>query len=163
MKHSFIEIKIATLIIVVVIVVFTAAFIAYQNLSYIADSIRKESRPDLSLVMLKDISTDILKVESNVKYYTLTGNHRYLNSYYDEIVSINSKIEQLEQYKNSKSQNSAQVDTFKTLLREKLIIWKQMLSFRRDNRVNEALNKLSDNLERASDTIFLCVSITPFE
>jgi signal transduction histidine kinase/DNA-binding response OmpR family regulator len=135
--------------------VFIGAYIAFQNLTYIADSIRKESRPDLSLVMLKDINSDILKVESNVKYYTLTGNYRYLNSYYDEIVSIDSKVDQLGLYINSKLQNSEQIDTFKMLLKEKLIIWKQMLSFRRDNRVNEALNKLSEKLEKATDTMIL--------
>jgi signal transduction histidine kinase/CheY-like chemotaxis protein/CHASE3 domain sensor protein/HPt (histidine-containing phosphotransfer) domain-containing protein len=155
MKRSFFEIKIATMIISVVLIVLAAAYITFQNLSYIADSIRKESRPDLSLVMLKDISSDILKVESNVKYYTLTGNHRYLNSYYNEIITINSKIDQLEKFIYDKSYNSAQIDTFKMLLNGKLIIWKQMLSFRRDSRVDQALNKLSEKLERATDTMTL--------
>jgi signal transduction histidine kinase/CheY-like chemotaxis protein/CHASE3 domain sensor protein/HPt (histidine-containing phosphotransfer) domain-containing protein len=155
MKRSFFEVKIATMIIAVVMVVFAAAYIAFQNLSYIADSIRKEARPDMSLVMLKDINSDILNVESNVKYYTLTGNHRYLNSYYDQITGINSKTEQLEKFINSKSNNSSQIDTFKMLLNGKQIIWKQMLLFRRDNRVDQAFNKLSEKLEMVTDTMTL--------
>jgi signal transduction histidine kinase/CheY-like chemotaxis protein/CHASE3 domain sensor protein/HPt (histidine-containing phosphotransfer) domain-containing protein len=155
MKRSFFEIKIAAMIIAVVIIVFAGAYIAFQNLSYIADSIRKESRPDLSLVMLKDINSDILKVESNVKYFTLTGNHRYLNSYYDEIITINSKIEQLENFISIDALKTAQIDTFKMLLKRKLFIWEQMLSFRRDNRVDEALNKLSEKLESVTDTVTL--------
>lgn len=155
MTRSFIELKIGFMIIVVVAAVIASAFIAFNSLSYIAESILQQSRPDLTLVILKDIRSDILKVESNVKYYSLTGNSQYLNSYYDEIITINSKVEELKNYTEEFTSKQAQIDSFNILLKEKLIIWKQMLSFRRDNRVDEALNKLTYKLESAADSMTL--------
>lgn len=155
MTRSFIELKIGTMIIAVVAAVIAAAFVAFNSLSYIAESIQKQSRPDLTLVILKDIRSDIFKVESNVKYYSLTGNSQYLDSYYDEIITINSKIEELKNYSEEFTSRQAQIDSFNLLLKEKLKIWKQMLSFRRDNRVNEALNRLTYKLETATDSMTL--------
>jgi signal transduction histidine kinase/DNA-binding NarL/FixJ family response regulator/CHASE3 domain sensor protein/HPt (histidine-containing phosphotransfer) domain-containing protein len=155
MTRSFIELKIGIMIIVVVAAVIAAAYVAFNSLSYIAESIQQQSRPDLTLVILKDIRSDILKVESNVKYYSLTGNSQYLNTYYDEIITINSKIEELKTYTEEIHNKEVQIDSFNLLLKEKLKIWKQMLSFRRDNRVNEAFNKLTYKLETATDSMTL--------
>jgi signal transduction histidine kinase/DNA-binding response OmpR family regulator len=152
-----IEKKIALLIFFVAIIVGSAGYVTYRSLTYILDTIKKEAQPNLTLVILKEINSNLLKGESNLKYYSLTGQEKYLNNFNDQFKLLDKKIEQLHWYNKENDYREKQIDTLDVLIKEKSRVWNKMLFQQTNNRVGEALNRLEEKLDSVGDTITMKV------
>lgn len=157
MKSISVEIKIAILIIITTALAVLAGNIAYQSISQIVSSLKKEAQPNLSLVLIKDINTDLIQAESSIKYYTLTGNKWYLQPYYQVMQTINDKIEKLKAYNVESNDRIIQIDSINMLIQHKYAVWNQMLSITNKDRVDSVLSKLAVKLDSSMDTVTIKV------
>ena len=158
MRRISVENKIIILIVFAILAVIAAGILAYNSINFVLATIKKEARPNNSLITLKEINNNLQKGESNIEYFTITGETKYLRPYKEVEQTVDDKIHLLIKYNQGNIKREAQIDTIRILVDEKFELWEKILECRKDDRVSSALNKLSDVLETAQDTIVLQVS-----
>jgi len=126
-----IEIQVIILTICIGAVVIVSGKMAYESLSQIVDTIHKEARPDLKLLTIKDITTDLNQVENSIRLYSLTGNGSFLRSYRLLGDSIQKKLKMLSEYAVPGSEEIEHIDSISMLTKQKLLIWDQIRSLHR--------------------------------
>jgi signal transduction histidine kinase/CheY-like chemotaxis protein/HPt (histidine-containing phosphotransfer) domain-containing protein len=126
MKQFKIEIQVTILTICIAVAVIVSGYFAYQSLSGIVDTIHKEARPDLKLLLIKDISSDLNEVENTIRLYSLTGNTTFLKPYRQLDSSIQEKLGTLSGYVVSGSEEYLHIDSISQLANRKLIIWDEI-------------------------------------
>lgn len=126
-----IEIQVIILSICIGAVVIVSGKLAYQSLSEIVDTIHKEARPDLKLLTIKDITSNLNQVENSIRLYSLTGNGSFLKPYRQLGDSIQKKLKMLSEYAIPGSEEIAHIDSISTLTKRKLLVWDQIRSLHR--------------------------------
>ena len=81
MKNSVIERNIVILAVFIVVAVVISGFLVSTSLRQIVNSIQKEASSDYSLIVIKDISLDLLELENSIQLYTLTEQKSNLKNY----------------------------------------------------------------------------------
>ncbi|NBC84059.1 MAG: response regulator [Bacteroidetes bacterium] len=153
MKKSYVfEIKIAVLLMIVVGTVSITGWLAYQRLSAIAETLNEEARPNDKLLIITDISSRMADAESSISTYTLTSDRADLSPYHETLSIIDEKIQELYALTKNNDDQTAQIDSINQLIKQKLWIWDEMLTLKEDNRVEKALNELSEKLVTKVDT-----------
>jgi signal transduction histidine kinase/CheY-like chemotaxis protein/HPt (histidine-containing phosphotransfer) domain-containing protein len=152
LKKNSIQLKIGFLMIMAVILLTATCYLLYRNLSSIVSSIRIDETPELRLVTIREISTDIEKAGNSVRIYTVTKNPKDIKPYYSFISSIDEKVNRLRSVCNNDSVLLAQTDTISNLIEENILIWNELLVLSRDNNVIGNLRQLSVQLDSASAT-----------
>ena len=123
MKKSKIEIQVTLLTIGIAIAVTISGYLAYQSLSKIVDTIHNEARPDLKLLLIKDIATDLSQVENTIRLYSLTTNPSFLRSYRQLGDSVQKKLKTLSGYSVPGSEEISHIDSISLLAKRKLQVW----------------------------------------
>ena len=128
MKTLRVEIQVLILAISIAAVVIVSGKMAFESLSQIVDTIHKEARPDLKLLTIKDITTDLNQVENSIRLYSLTNNGGFLRSYRQLGDSIQKKLKMLSEYAIPGSEEISHIDSISRLTKRKLLIWDQIRS-----------------------------------
>lgn len=131
MKTLRIQIQVILLTICIAVAVVVSGYLAYQSLSQIVGTIHKEARPDLKLLLIKDISSDLNEVENTIRLYSLTGNASFSRSYRQLGDSIQRKLKTLSGYADPGSQEILHIDSISLLANRKLQIWDQIRALHR--------------------------------
>ena len=131
MKIFSIEIQVIILTVCIGAVVIVSGKLAYESLSQIVETIHNEARPDLTLLTIKDITSDLNQVENSIRLYSLTGNGSFLRSYRQLGDSIQKKLEILSEYALPGSEEISHIDSVSMLTKKKLLIWDQIRSLHR--------------------------------
>ncbi|HAH24679.1 MAG TPA: hypothetical protein DCL77_13160 [Prolixibacteraceae bacterium] len=126
MKKLKIEIQITILTICIAIAVIVSGYLAYQSLSKIVETIHKEARPDLKLLIIKDIATDLNEVENTIRLYSLTGDTNYLHPFRQLDKTIQIKLNSLLDNAISSSEELIHIDSIRILANRKLLIWNEI-------------------------------------
>lgn len=126
MKKLKIEIQVIFLTICIAGAVVVSGYMAYQSLSKIVDTIHQEARPDLKLLLIKDISSDLNEVENTIRLYSLTGDTSFLHPYRQLGASVQEKLNALAGYAISGSAEISHIDSIALLTRQKLQIWDEI-------------------------------------
>lgn len=126
MKKLKIEIQVILLILCIAVAVFVSGYLAYQSLSKIVDTIHKEARPDLKLLLIKDIASDLNEVENTIRLYSLTGDTKFLHPYRKLDVAIQEKLSTLANYAVPGSEEILHIDSIALLINRKLLIWDEI-------------------------------------
>ncbi|HEY3373328.1 MAG TPA: hypothetical protein VGK10_20965, partial [Prolixibacteraceae bacterium] len=126
MKKIKIEIQITILTFCIAIAVIVSGYLAYQSLSKIVDTIHKEARPDLKLLLIKDIAADLNEVENTIRLYSLTGDTMYRHPYRKLGNNIQEKLNSLAQYAIPGSDDMINIDSIHQLAIRKLLIWNEV-------------------------------------
>lgn len=139
------------------ILVSAAGYLAYRNLSLIVASIQLKTRPDLKLVMIKEISTDLDKAESSVRVYRLTQQQEDIRPYYDIIGNIDKKIDSLRAASAEDTTLLHQVDTISSLIEDYMLVWNDMIDMYHNDSldiyVRELVGKIAvETLKEQQDT-----------
>ncbi len=145
MKKSAGERNIIILAILIVLAVAISGYLMNSSLTQIVNSIHDEASTDYHLIVIKDISLDLLEIENSIQLYTLTKNRTHLENY--KIVSNRLK-ERLTLLANLTHENDEMVllnDTINNLVEEKLEIWDEI------RRINIAKN----NEQHQFDELYL--------
>lgn len=158
MKRIRIEIQVILLTAAIAAAVIFSGYLVYQSLSRIVDTIHREARPDLKLLLVKEISADLNEVENTVRLYSLTRNASFLKSYRQLNKSIGEKISDLSNYAQRDSAETLQVDSIRVLINRKLLIWEKirLLHSTKVNTHDSLFTKLYSKLDTAiveADTV----------
>ncbi|MFZ2341233.1 MAG: ATP-binding protein [Bacteroidales bacterium] len=148
-----IQIRVGLLMILAVILLSAAFYMFYRNLSSIVSSIKIDESPELRLVGIRDISTDIEKAGNSVRIYMATRNPADIRPYYTFISGIDEKIASLKEACNNDPVLLAQTDTITRLINRNISIWTQLLILSRDDNVIRNLRSFSIRLDSASGTL----------
>jgi len=151
MEKSSIQLKIGVIMIFAVILLSATCYLLYRNLSLIVSSIRIDDNPELRLLSIRDISTDLEKAGNSVRIYTITRDPSDIKPYYTVISNIDEKVGTLRAECGNDSVLLLQTDTISRLIEENIFIWNKLLALYKDDQVTEYLGQLSDQLSIASE------------
>ena len=152
LKKNSIQIKIGTLLVVAVVLLSATCYLLYRNLSTIVSSISIDDVPELRLLSIREISTDIEKAGNSVRIYTVTKDPSDIKPYYAFISNIDEKVNKLRVECNNDSVLLAQTDAISNLIGENIVIWNKLLVLSRNNNVIGNLRRLSVQLDSVSGT-----------
>ena len=128
MKKLKIELQVTVLTFCIAVAVIVSGNLAYQSLSKIVDTIHKEARPDLKLLLIKDIASDLNEVENTIRLYSLTGDTSFLIPYRQLDAVIQEKLSILANYADPGSVEMLHIDSIGQLVNRKLMIWDEIRS-----------------------------------
>lgn len=131
MKTLRIQIQLIILTLGIAAAVGISGYIAYQSLAQIVDTIHKEARPDVKLLLIKDISTNLNEVEGSIRMYSLTSSPSFLRSYRQLGDSIQQKLKTLKSFADPGSEELAHIDSISQLAQLKLQVWDKIRSLHR--------------------------------
>lgn len=148
MRRFAVEIKITLLVLLVVAAIVSAGYLSYKNLASIVTSIHNETRPDYTLLKLKEINASLNDVDNNVRLYALTHEDSYLGPYNTIISSIDKKIDDLTAIQGKDSSNLPLIREMSALIGEKLVIWDQILQLHYKTYEKEVFTLFYQTLEK---------------
>ncbi len=150
MKKVKIEIQVILLTICIAIAVIVSGYLAYQSLSEIVDTIHKEARPDLKLLLIKDIASDLNEVENTIRLYSLTGDTSFLKPYQYLGKAIQQKLNTLTGYAIPGSQEIIHIDSISLFANRKLLIWDEIRTLHRSKTdAHNSFSKLYSKIDTA--------------
>ncbi|MBA3899597.1 MAG: response regulator, partial [Bacteroidetes bacterium] len=150
-RFSF-EIRIVAGILLAVLIVAATGILSYHSLRDIVKGISEDSRPDLKLVLLKDILSDLSDAESSVKSYSISNDNQYLPSFYLAPASIEKKIDRL--YGLSSNENQTLViDSISVLVEDKFSILQNLVWVKSGDRLEESLNKVTKKIKETDKQV----------
>ncbi|MEI8115435.1 MAG: ATP-binding protein [Bacteroidia bacterium] len=126
MKKLRIEIQVTVLTFCIAVAVVISGYLAYQSLSDIVDTIHKGARPDLKLLLIKEIASDLNEVENTIRLYSLTGDPTFLRPFHRFGDSIQERLNSLTKYSIPGSDELLNIDSIALLANRKLMIWDEI-------------------------------------
>ncbi len=131
MKQWKVEIQVTILTVIIAAAMVASGYYVYQSLSVIIDSINQETRPDFKLLLIKDISSDLDKIENNVRLYSLTNDPSFITPYRKLNTAVQEKLKNLEDYEVPGSGEIGLIDSIRILTNRKLLLWEEIRSLHR--------------------------------
>ena len=148
MKKLKIEIQVTLLTICIAVAVIISGYLAWQSLSKIVDTIHKEARPDLKLMLIKDIASDLNEVENTVRLYSITGDATFIKPYKQLNTSIQGKLSDLEVYAIPGSEEMLLIDSISLLVNRKLLILDEIRTLHRTSpNTKDSFSKLYSTID----------------
>jgi signal transduction histidine kinase/DNA-binding NarL/FixJ family response regulator len=124
-------------------------FGSFQRLTQSSDAL---ARPNPRINLLHDIVISIYYAEGNIRAYTLVGNESHLDDYFDELASINEKVDSLYILAGTDSVFSQQIDSINIQLLEKTRLLEQLIRIRGLDRSSEFYERaMSEIIQAAED------------
>ncbi len=159
MKGIKVEIQVTVLTIIIAAAVVSSGFFVYDSLSRIIDSIHKEARPDLKLLLIKDIASDLTEVENTVRLYSLTGKESFVQPFRTLSEAVQQKLAELKSYSVPGSDEIGTIDSVSILVSRKLLIWGEIRALHyKKNSTHDSFSELYSKIDTAiikPDTIIL--------
>ncbi len=123
MKYSFpnrqIKAKILLGILVVISAIVAASAFTYHSFNQMLQAMDTLSKPEVQLVHLNEVMTEISIAEGSARAYSLTKERRYLQNYWEQFSTINARIQRLQQDMQGNPYQLARIDSVSALLKEK--------------------------------------------
>jgi len=144
MRRPGIETNVTILAIFIVLAVAVSGFLIYRSLTEIVGSIHNEVDSDYRLIVIKDISLDLMEVENHIQLYTITKNKSNLKDYREVSKRLMDRTNVLLGLSSPQNETSYLNDSVKYYVEEKLDIWKQI----------RQLNVIEDDPTPQFDTLY---------
>ncbi len=135
--------KVGFLITIAIVLLLSAGYLTYNSISSIIASIEVKSKPDMRLMAIREIASDLDKAENSVRIYTLTRKQLDIKPYYNVLDGIDDKIITLRQSSRNDTVLLAQIDTISNLIEEKMMIWNKMLNLYHTDSLDLYIRRLS--------------------
>ncbi len=84
--------KVTILFLLSLMVIITAGYIAYKSFTKLTNTIDNLAKPNVVLISLQDVLTNISKAETSIRSYASSGSKTHLNLYYSFIDSADNKL-----------------------------------------------------------------------
>ncbi|HYX05832.1 MAG TPA: ATP-binding protein [Bacteroidales bacterium] len=110
--------KVTILFSLSLLVIITAGYIAYKSFTKLTNTIDNLAKPNVVLISLQDVLTNISKAETSIRSYASSGRKTHLNLYYSFIDSADTELTNLKELMKDSSRREL-VDSIYTLLDEK--------------------------------------------
>lgn len=137
--------------IIAVVLLLITGYLSYRSLSSIVSSIHVESKPEMRLLMIRDITQDLEKAENSIRMYTITRDTQDIQPYYSILSGIDYKVNQLRSECAGDTLLSEQVGSISKLIEENIVMWNDILNINNNDRVEKYLKQLSDTLNILSE------------
>ncbi len=151
LKRNSIQIKIGLLMLISVVLLSATSYLLYKNLSSIVSSIRIDKNPELRLLSVRDISTDLEKAGNSIRIYTITKDPSDIKPYYTIISRIDDKVSKFRSECLNDSALLLQTDTISKLIEDNIYIWNELLTLYKDDSVIDNLRELSEQYSTAAE------------
>jgi signal transduction histidine kinase/DNA-binding NarL/FixJ family response regulator len=126
MKRSGKEINMIVLAILIVLAVGISGILVHRSLTDIVNSIHAEASTDFKLIIIKDISLDLLEIENSVELFALTRSNTNLKKYQDVNKRLKERLKLLAENKTEAEAEASLIDSVQTLVYNKLKIWEEI-------------------------------------
>ncbi|MDP4222382.1 MAG: ATP-binding protein [Bacteroidota bacterium] len=150
LNRNSVRFKIGLLMMLAVLLLSATCYLSYRTLSSVISSMRIDVNPELRLLSLREIAMDLQKAENCVRIYTVSKDPRDLKPYYPLISTVDDKATELRTECGNDTVLLQQTDTLSKLIEENIVIWNQLLSLNRDDKIAAYLKELSVKLDSAS-------------
>jgi len=146
MQKISLQVKIGTLMTLAISIIMATGYLSFRSLSAIVNTIKVKSKPDLRLLIIREISNDLEKAENSVRIFTHTRNQRDIEPYYSSISMFDEKIDRLRTASSNDSMLLVQIDTISRLIEEDILIWNEMLDLYHSDSLDNYIRKLTAKL-----------------
>lgn len=149
------KIKLDQLIFAVLTIVFLfiagTAILSFSNLKSVVLNINKASSPNLNILQLESLTSDLSYAESSVKSFNLTRDILYLQPYIETVNEVNSTMDSIlvNSVKDKLSINLG--DSLELLVTKKLSILESIMNLRNNEGVTEELSRINSKLAIANE------------
>lgn len=142
--------KIIIIMIVISVLVTVIGIFVFSQFSGIVKQVKDATRTDLRIVAAKELLNDLTDAENSVKSFTLTRDTVYLSEYDSIVANVDSKIVLLYTGNKRTMEDSKNMDSLHSLTALKFQILNEILSLQNEFRVKEALQKVSDKIDKVA-------------
>jgi signal transduction histidine kinase/CheY-like chemotaxis protein/HPt (histidine-containing phosphotransfer) domain-containing protein len=149
MKIS-LQAKIGMLMTLAILIISATGYLSFRSLSSIVSSIQVKSKPDMRLIIIREITSDLEKAENSVRMFIHTRKQKDIAPYYSTIALFDSKIERLHDASLNDIVLLNQIDTIRNLMEENIVNWNLMLTLYHNDSVDNYIRKLSARMAVAS-------------
>jgi len=126
MKKSGIEINIIVLAILIALAVGISGIFVHRSLTEIVNSIHAEATTDSKLIVIKNISLDLLEIENSIELYALTKSGANLENYKTTNNRLQKGLKLLSDLKFENTEDAFFIDSVQYLVETKLKIWEEI-------------------------------------
>jgi CHASE3 domain sensor protein len=95
-QHFPFKIQLVTIVIITLVMLAVIGAVTYFRLTYIINEVSEAAKPNVKIVFLKQINSDLSEAESTVKSYKLTRNSNYLRPFFNSVLVVDNKISVLQ-------------------------------------------------------------------
>jgi len=141
------EVRVAGLLGVSILIIVGIGYLAYNSLNRIVTSVREEARPDLRLLKVKELLSDLDEARNSVSAYSITNDTAYLRPYYRAISSVDGKLSEVRKLPGGDSIGSILIDSIEEIIGQKFLVLDEVLALKGDDRVEAALLRLVARLQ----------------
>ncbi len=149
MKIS-LQAKIGMLMTLAILIISATGYLSFRSLSSIVSSIQVKSKPDMRLIIIREITSDLEKAENSVRMFIHTRNQKDIAPYYSTIALFDSKIERLHDASLNDTVLLNQIDTIRNLMEENIVNWNLMLTLYHNDSVDNYIRRLSARMAVAA-------------
>lgn len=150
-QHFPFKIQLVTIVIITLVMLAVIGAVTYFRLTYIINEVSEAAKPNVKIVFLKQINSDLSEAESTVKSYKLTRNSNYLRPFFNSVLVVDNKISVLQKLCLENNEQRIMCDSIKKLVLKKFSLLNQLLLLDDDVKITEELRRISkkiDQLER---------------
>ncbi len=137
------QIKVSLLLIISLIMISSAGYLTYLNISTIISTLKNQRNPDFRLLSLKDLSADLNETDNSVRLFMVTDEPAYLNPLTLLKETYEERTDELFNYYQGMPYQQAIIDSIKILIPEQLALWGQMIQIEDSSRLSHAIDELS--------------------
>jgi PAS domain S-box-containing protein len=125
------------------IIVATVLYVFYKNTQKVKANSELVAHTQLVLHKSDNVLVDVLKMETGVRGYLLTGEEAFLTPYYNGLTTMSNDIKALaELTKQDKSQQS-RMTSLKEVSDERIVVMKEIIEAKKQNRLSKIETDIS--------------------
>ncbi len=125
--------------------------LAFVNLNRVVDNINKASNPDLKLLLLESLTSELSHAESSVKSYNLTRDKQYLEPYAKILDGVYGLMDSISHNASGDPKSRILADSLKGLVQHKNDVLEAILLLRNNELVTEELKRIDSKLSIADE------------
>jgi signal transduction histidine kinase/ActR/RegA family two-component response regulator len=147
LKRIAAEIRIISLILVVLLIVLFTAVLGYRGFRDIVNDVSQSAKPEIKLALLNEIASEITAAESSIKSYSLTRNAVFLSPFYKSVVAVELNMEKLRPLAADNAAEKKILDRMSTLIDNKYALLNELLALHADESIMDELTRIADKIE----------------
>lgn len=131
--------------ILILVLVTIAGFLAYNQFSKIVNDISDAGKPDKNLLKVKELLADLREADDYVKSFTITQDVEFIDNYKASEEKVYANLAKVN-LKTGEQTNS--VDALQSLIDDKFKILDDLLELQNAYRVKDALDEVSNSIDK---------------
>lgn len=147
------ELRVVSVLAAVFILVTAIGILTYRSLHGIVTDVKEATSPNTKIDLLKQVVVELTDAESSIKSYRLTKDDSYLTPFYESVLTIDERIEQLHSQSSGKEYLENLADSVETLIQMKYGIFNEILALDDNSKVTNELQSISRKLKDSQQKV----------